>query len=207
MGPLRLLPRTRTARQSADTLRLTGSFTSTPSGIGIPGSSVRSFPAAVKQCSGQCRRSGRRLRRRDLDFGTKERLLARDRQTGTVGRPPSPPSRTSSVRRLRTPPPGNGSKNRCLPPGRSRARSVRASRPRRTTDQICGRRLMRIRPRGLTSCRHSCRRKEPLPSGQRSGRSIAPVSPVAFESWQGQFQEPQRSRNSKPVVYLGFSPR
>lgn len=59
--------------------------------------------------------------------------------------------------------------DRRLPAARSHARSARASRPRRTTDQICGRWLMPAKRRAPSSCRHGCRRKEPLRSDHRSG--------------------------------------
>jgi hypothetical protein len=50
----------------------------------------------------------------------------------------------------------SGSENRCLPVAHSRARSARASRPRRTTDQICGRWLMPVkRPSRETHARDS----------------------------------------------------
>jgi len=41
-------------------------------------------------------------------------------------------------------PEDGGSKDRCLPAARWRVGSTRASRPRRTTDQICGHRRMRV---------------------------------------------------------------
>ena len=52
-----------------------------------------------------------------------------------------------------------------------RASDLRALRmPRRTTDQICGRGLMRVKRYAPISRRLGCRRKEPLHSDQRSGR-------------------------------------
>ena len=43
------------------------------------------------------------------------------------------------------------------------------------TEHICGRRLMRVKGREPSSCRHSCRRKEPLRSDQRPGRGLGAV--------------------------------
>jgi hypothetical protein len=63
----------------------------------------------------------------------------------------------------------NGSKNRC------RRRPDRELDPagvgclQRASGQRRGRRLMRAKQRGPISCRHRCRRKEPLHSDQRSG--------------------------------------
>lgn len=61
------------------------------------------------------------------------------------------------------------------------------------------------------TCRNVCRPQEPLPSDQPSGRRLGPHSEPGSGSWRGQFQgqfgEEWRSRNSKPGVYLGFSPR
>lgn len=55
----------------------------------------------------------------------------------------------------------SGFTDRRLLAGCSCARSACASRAQRTTDQICGRRLMRAKRRTPISCRHGCRRKEP----------------------------------------------
>ena len=72
----------------------------------------------------------------------------------------------------------NGSIDRHLPNAPPRDTSARASGPERTTDQISGRRIMRVTRRAPISCRHCCRRKEPLRSHQRSGsverRQFAP---------------------------------
>ena len=63
----------------------------------------------------------------------------------------------------------NGSIDRHFPNAPPRDTSARASGPERTTDQISGRRIMRVTRRAPISCRHCCRRKEPLRSHQRSG--------------------------------------
>jgi hypothetical protein len=104
----------------------------------------------------------------------------------------------------------SGSGNRGLPPARSRARSTRASRHRRATDQICGRRLMRAKRRAPMSCRRGCRRKEPLHSDARSGASAAPFSAGSraggdnFGDSRGDNRQACKSRSR---LYLAFSPR
>jgi len=104
-----------------------------------------------------------------------------------------------------------GSVDRRLASTRPRARAAHASRPRPTTNQKGGCWLIRRDARAPISCRNSCRRKERLRSDQRLGSLDRRRSTVGFESWQGQFQGQfglyQCSRNSRPVVYLGFSPR
>ena len=105
----------------------------------------------------------------------------------------------------------SGSEDRRLPTARSHVGSARGSHPPRTTDQLCGHRLMRVKPRAPTGCWHGCRRKEPLPSGQRSGSLIARVQMRFLRAGRDNFRDnlalQQRSRHSKRVVYLGFSPR
>ena len=96
--------------------------------------------------------------------------------------------------------------------GSVRSPDVRALHIRRCAiTRQDGRRLMRVKPLTSFSCPRGCRRKEPLRSGRPSGRLMRESSAVDFESWQGQFRGQFEgiwcSRNSKSVVYLGFSPR
>ncbi len=82
----------------------------------------------------------------------------------------------------------NGSIDRRAPVSRPRGRSAPASRPRRAINQICGRRLMRVKRRASFTCRDGCWRKEPLRSDQGFGLSARTPFGADSESWQGQFQ-------------------
>ena len=110
-----------------------------------------------------------------------------------------------------TPQECDGSTDRCVPPARSRARSARAWCPHAATEQRSGRQLMRAKRRTPITCRHTCWRKEPLRSDQRSVRSCGDVPWRVFRAGRDNFRDnlgqERCSRNSKPVVYLGFSPR
>ena len=71
--------------------------------------------------------------------------------------------------------------------------------PRRTTDQICGRRLMQVKRGAPISCRHRCRRKEPLPSDQRSGRVDRRCSTPILRAGRDNFRDNLR-QSSVPVT-------
>ena len=81
----------------------------------------------------------------------------------------------------------------------------RASAPRR------GHRLTRAKRRTPISCRHRCRRKEPLPSDQRSGRVDGRRSEPVFRAGRDNFRDNRRdsrwARKSRSRLYLAFSPR
>ena len=76
---------------------------------------------------------------------------------------------------------------------------------------ICGRWLMPVKRRAPSSCRHGCRRKEPLPSGQRAGRMVAGLSRWILRAGRDNFRDnngdSQVPRKSKLAVYLAFSMR
>jgi len=105
----------------------------------------------------------------------------------------------------------SGSVDWCLRETRRRIRSARASCPRRTTDHKYGRRLMPVKQRTPISCRHRCRRKEPLPSSHRSGRPTAGVLRWILRAGRDNFRDNLDFSSvpitRRPVVYLAFSPR
>ena len=96
------------------------------------------------------------------------------------------------------------------PAARSLARSTYASTSRHATDRTSGRQPMRANRRPSNTCRHACRRKEPLRSDQSPGHADGAVPWRVFElagTISGTICARAVCRNSKPVVYLGFSPR
>ena len=98
----------------------------------------------------------------------------------------------------------SGSNNRCLPKARSRARSACASHLQCASGQRSGRRLMRVKRRAPISCRHGCRRKEPLHSDQRAGRldrrRSAPIFGLAG-TISGTIEGTVGGRVSRDLVY------
>ena len=81
----------------------------------------------------------------------------------------------------------------------------------RASGQRSGRRLMRAKRRAPISCRHRCRRKEPLPSDQRSGRverrRSAPIFRAGRDNFRDNRGDSRRARKSRSRLYLAFSPR
>jgi hypothetical protein len=116
-------------------------------------------------------------------------------------------SRASSQRQNS---PGTGSIDRRLPAACSRVRSARASHHRCTTDQEYGRRLMRVRWRAPISCRHCCRRKEPLHSVCASGHARCAVPPRSLGAGRDNFRDKLRNPDvpvTRSVSYTYISPR
>ena len=81
----------------------------------------------------------------------------------------------------------------------------------RASGQRSGRRLMRPKRCAPISCRHRCRRKEPLHSDHRSGRGERRRSASLFRAGRDNFRDnrggSRRARKSRSRLYLAFSPR
>jgi hypothetical protein len=151
-------------------------------------------------------------RTRAADSRSRNLLGGRHRGVPGAQRDSATPSQTSTrFADLETNDKCSGFVDRRLPADRSRASSARASRPSRTTDQICGRRLMRVKRRAPISCRHCCRRKEPLPSDCRSRCRVRRRSSPVLRADRDNFRDNRGDRRQackwRSRLYLAFSPR